>query len=107
MYKTSILRLSKKFNNFHKYVHTSVFSIKGAEMAGRPIYLDLQATTPTDPRVLDKMLPYMISRFGNPHSRTHSFGWETDKATEEARENVAKLIGASSKEIIFTSGNLK
>ena len=70
----------------------------------RPIYLDMQATTPTDPRVLDAMLPFFTGLYGNPHSRTHAYGWETEKATEQAREHVAKLIGADSKEIIFTSG---
>tara|TARA_A100001015_G_scaffold314427_1_gene423848 strand:+ start:250 stop:1470 length:1221 start_codon:yes stop_codon:yes gene_type:complete len=68
------------------------------------IYLDYQATTPLDPRVLDKMLPYFNERFGNPHSRNHLFGWEAEEATEISREHVAKLINASSKEIIFTSG---
>jgi cysteine desulfurase len=70
----------------------------------RPIYLDMQSTTPMDPRVLDKMLPFMTGLYGNPHSRTHAYGWETDKAVEEAREHIAKLIGADPKEIIFTSG---
>ncbi|KAI9795997.1 MAG: cysteine desulfurase [Piccolia ochrophora] len=70
----------------------------------RPIYLDMQATTPTDPRVLDAMLPFYTGLYGNPHSRTHAYGWETDKATEQAREHVANLIGADPKEIIFTSG---
>jgi cysteine desulfurase len=70
----------------------------------RPIYLDMQATTPLDPRVLDAMLPYYSGLYGNPHSRTHAYGWETDKATEQARQHVASLIGADPKEIIFTSG---
>ncbi|OAL39125.1 cysteine desulfurase, mitochondrial [Fonsecaea nubica] len=70
----------------------------------RPIYLDAQATTPVDPRVLDAMLPFLTGLFGNPHSRTHAYGWESEKATEQAREHIAKLIGADPKEIIFTSG---
>jgi cysteine desulfurase len=85
-------------------VYSPGFSIKGESLEGRPAYLDFQATTPMDPRVLDAMLPFMIARFGNPHSRTHAFGWETESAVENSREQVAKLIGASSKEIIFTSG---
>ncbi|KAK2772641.1 cysteine desulfurase [Emmonsiellopsis sp. PD_33] len=70
----------------------------------RPIYLDMQATTPTDPRVLDAMLPFLTGLYGNPHSRTHAYGWETEKATDQAREYIADLIGADGKEIIFTSG---
>ncbi|RDA92501.1 hypothetical protein CP533_4192 [Ophiocordyceps camponoti-saundersi (nom. inval.)] len=74
------------------------------EEGQRPIYLDMQSTTPVDPRVLDAMLPYYVGVYGNPHSRTHAYGWESEKAVDEAREHVAKLIGADSKEIIFTSG---
>ncbi|KAF3491049.1 Cysteine desulfurase [Arthroderma uncinatum] len=70
----------------------------------RPIYLDMQATTPTDPRVLDAMLPFLTGLYGNPHSRTHAYGWETEKATEQARSHIATLIGADPKEVIFTSG---
>jgi len=80
------------------------FSIKGEAQQGRALYLDMQATTPLDPRVLDAMMPHMLERFGNPHSKTHSYGWDAEAAVEQAREQVASLIGASSKEIIFTSG---
>jgi cysteine desulfurase len=74
------------------------------DQGSRPIYLDAQATTPTDPRVLDAMLPFLTGLYGNPHSRTHAYGWETEKAVDQAREHVANIIGADPKEIIFTSG---
>ena len=76
----------------------------GSSREGRAVYLDSQATMPLDLRVLDAMLPYMTQMYGNPHSRTHAYGWESADVVEESRAKVALLIGADAKEIIFTSG---
>lgn len=70
----------------------------------RPVYLDYQATTPVDPRVMDVMTPFFTEAFGNPHSTSHSYGWEARDAVEEARQQVAKMINADPREVIFTSG---
>ena len=107
---------------------TSEFSIRGQFREGRAAYLDMSSTTPIDPRVFDAMAPYMIGSYGNPHSKTHAFGWEAESAVEIARAQVAALIsgdvvdddkgdetasetgkkrrkrGVDPKEIIFTSG---
>jgi cysteine desulfurase len=69
-----------------------------------PIYLDYSATTPVDPRVVDKMIPYLANHFGNPASRSHAFGWETEKAVENARAQIADLVNCDPKELVFTSG---
>jgi len=69
-----------------------------------PIYLDYSATTPVDPRVAQKMIPYLTEHFGNAASRSHAYGWKAEEAVEEARENVAALINADAKEIVWTSG---
>ena len=73
-------------------------------MPSQPIYMDYSATTPVDPRVAEKMIPYLTSQFGNPASRSHAFGWDAEQAVENAREEVAKLVNCDPREIIWTSG---
>lgn len=94
-----------------KYVFPRFASLSAVEQSGslsekfRPIYLDMQSTTPVDPRVADAMLPYITgSEYGNPHSRTHAYGWSAERAVEAARAHVAGLVHADPKELVFTSG---
>jgi cysteine desulfurase len=69
-----------------------------------PVYLDYSATTPVDPRVAEKMIPWLTTNFGNPASRSHAYGWQAEAAVEEARENVAALVNCDPKELVWTSG---
>ncbi|KAF9763781.1 Cysteine desulfurase, mitosomal [Nosema granulosis] len=99
--------LSETFgSSFLKKIKDLVPSMKstGNIQPTKNIYLDSQATKPMDPRVLDAMLPYYVSVFGNPHSRTHSFGWNAEAGVENARKQVANVINSDPKEIVFTSG---
>src|SRR5690242_14690423 len=73
-------------------------------MVRTPVYLDNHSTTPVDPRVLEAMLPYFNEKFGNAASRNHAFGWEADAAVDQARQEIARLIHASAREIVFTGG---
>ncbi|MGS0891915.1 IscS subfamily cysteine desulfurase [Burkholderia stagnalis] len=75
-----------------------------SQPTSRPIYMDYSATTPVDPRVVEKMVPFLYEQFGNPASRSHSYGWDAEQAVEEARAHVAALLGADPREIVWTSG---
>src|ERR1700722_15111122 len=87
-----------------EYRRMSVIQRNARQPGPDAIYLDYQATTPVDPRVLDAMLPFFGGRFGNPHSTGHGFGLEAADAVEAARAQVASVIGAERREIVFTSG---
>jgi cysteine desulfurase len=93
-----------QLNSTNRNLSSMNFSLSKNDLGKKTIFLDFQSTTPLDPRVLDAMLPYMTLHFGNPHSKSHEYGWDAEKAVEKAREQIATLIGADSKEIIFTSG---
>ncbi|KAL4149415.1 hypothetical protein QTP88_003368 [Uroleucon formosanum] len=99
----NLSKLIRYFSQKTTEQETKVASRMGF-LKGKPLYLDAQATTPLDPRVLDAMMPYMTHSYGNPHSRTHMYGWESEEAVETARQHISNLIGANPKEIIFTSG---
>jgi selenocysteine lyase/cysteine desulfurase len=83
---------------------TNTYSIKGEAIEGVSSFLDNQSTTAMDPRVLDSMMPLLTWQYGNPHSRSHHYGWEAESKVEDARASVGEMIGADAKEIIFTSG---
>ncbi|GAA5977461.1 hypothetical protein JCM11641_000970 [Rhodosporidiobolus odoratus] len=102
--ETTVVTPSSELLGFELSASEKAAASGSKQDLGRPIYLDAQATTPTDPRVLDSMLPYLTNQYGNPHSKTHAYGWETEQAVDEGRKHVADLLGADEKDIVFTSG---
>jgi selenocysteine lyase/cysteine desulfurase len=98
--KTNNILSSNEMQNNSMNINLKQDSLDGSKV----VFFDFQSTTPLDPRVLDAMMPYMTHQFGNPHSKSHEYGWEAEKAVENARNQVASLINADAKEIIFTSG---
>lgn len=105
------LRSSTNFTSFASHLEepyqgqsTIDFNMSKLAKQGRPIYMDVQATTPLDYRAADAMLPFLTSMYGNPHSKSHEYGWICEEAVEKARANIARLIKADPLDIIFTSG---
>jgi len=101
LYQARPVRIYKKDNAIRQI---SPERLMNNEFPHLPIYMDYSATTPVDPRVVDKMIPYLREQFGNPASRSHQYGWDAERAVEEARENVAALVNCDPREIIWTSG---
>jgi len=100
----SSIRNSGTFATTNDNIVTRENDIAKDQKPMRALYLDMQATTPVDPRVLDVMMPLLTENFGNPHSKSHMYGWEAMEIVEDARQKVANLIGADQKDIVFTSG---
>lgn len=96
-----VLIADEELSTSHSAAEPDYIEMKGIRLSGTPLYLDMQATTPLDPRVLDAMLPYMIDKYGNPHSRTHAYGWETEDSVEIARKQVMVLLQEQSQDSLL------